>query len=78
VGFLRVNKVKRYQYVYWCQRVRSRKKSGGDGKVKSPDFLIGDCPVWGKYLPFYFYTNEVPLQQYTDAAIACIFKTDSR
>ena len=76
VGFLRVKTVKGHEYFYWCNRVRSRKKHGGSGKVKSPDLLIGNDIVQGKYLPFYLYMGEVPLSEYVAAAIAYLLETD--
>jgi len=76
VGFLRVKTVKEYRYVYWCKRVRSRKKYGGSGKVKSPDLLLGDNIVCGKYLSFYFHTGDVPLREYTESAITYILEND--
>ncbi len=70
MGFLRVKTVKEHEYVYWCTRIRSRKKHGGSGKVKSPDLLIGRSIINGKYLAFYLYTEEVPLFEYADAVVS--------
>lgn len=74
MGFLRVKLVKGHEYFYWCKRVRSRKKSGGSGKVKSPDLLLGKKVVQGKYLAFYLHTGDVPLTEYAEAALTYLLK----
>ena len=74
MGFFRVKLVKGHEYFYWCKRVRSRKKSGGSGKVKSPDFLLGNHVINGKYLFFYLHTGDVPLREYAEAALTYLLK----
>ena len=76
MGFLRVKEVKGHDYVYWCKRVRSGKKHGGSGKVKSPDFLLGTSIVWRKYLAFYFHTGEVLVREYVEAAITYLLENN--
>lgn len=75
-GFLRVKTIKGHRYVYWCERTRSRKKFGGNGKVKGSDLLIGNNPLWGKYLAFYLFGGEVPLQDYVQAVLTHILEID--
>lgn len=65
---LKVKQIKTNEYFYWCKRVRSRKKFGGDGRVRSVDLLIGTNPV-GRWFPYYVYVGEVELQKYAEAIL---------
>jgi hypothetical protein len=73
MGFLRAKTIKGYKYFYWCTRLRSHKKQGGTGKVKSLDILLGRHLIAGKYLAFYLYTEEIPLEEYAEQAITYLF-----
>lgn len=65
---LKVKKVKGHEYFYWSKSVRSHKRYGGDGRVKSVDYLIGTTFA-GQWLPYYLWTGEAELRQYLKAVI---------
>jgi len=69
MGFLRVRKIKNCQYFYWSTRTRSSKKHGGSGKVRSTELLIGRY-FNGRYLSFYLWSKEIPIEEYAKAVIA--------
>jgi hypothetical protein len=56
-----------YPYYYFCIRRRSGKRDGGDGKVKSPDKLIGRY-LLGRYLAFWLW-DGLPVKDYIEAFI---------
>jgi hypothetical protein len=62
-------KGKIYPYYYFCIRRRSGKKDGGDGKVKSPDKLIGGR-LNGQYLAFWLWDGGMSTVDYIEAMIA--------
>lgn len=59
MGFIRIQtkivKGKKYCYYYYSQRLRSKKKDGGNGKVKSNDKLIGKELGGQEYSYLYFW-----------------------
>jgi hypothetical protein len=65
---LKVKKLKEYEYFYWCKRVRSHKKFGGDGRVRSIDLLVGTS-LAGQWLAYYLWSGEAKLQEYVEAVI---------
>jgi hypothetical protein len=65
---LKVKKVKGHEYFYWSKSVRSHKRFGGDGRVKTADHLIGTTPV-GEWLAYYLWSGEVELRQYAQAVL---------
>jgi hypothetical protein len=65
---LKVKKVKGHEYFYWSKSVRSRKQFGGDGRVRTADYLIGSSPI-GAWLAYYLWSGEVELRQYTQAVL---------
>jgi hypothetical protein len=65
---LKAKKIKGHEYFYWSKSVRSHKKFGGDGRVKTADYLIGTTPV-GQWLPYYLWSGEAELQKYAEAVI---------
>ncbi len=65
---LKVKKVKGHEYFYWSKSVWSRKKFGGDGRVKTLDHLIGISPI-GQWLPYYLWSGEAELQEYAEAVV---------
>jgi hypothetical protein len=65
---LKVKKVKGHEYFYWSKSVRSHKRFGGDGRVKTVDCLVGSTPV-GQWLAYYFWSGEVELRQYAQAVL---------
>ncbi len=65
---LKVKKVKAYEYYYWSKSVRSHKKFGGNGRVRTVDYLIGTSPV-GQWLPYHLWSGEAELQEYAEAVI---------
>jgi hypothetical protein len=73
MGFLRSKTIKGNEYFYWCNRIRSQKRYGGTGKVKSPDLLLGRSVI-GKYLPYYLHMKEIPLREYAEATIAYLLE----
>lgn len=68
MGFLRERTIKGHEYFYWCKRTRSRKKSGGSGKVQATDILIGRHPL-DACLAFYFHMNEIDFRSYAESFI---------
>ncbi|MBD0345475.1 MAG: hypothetical protein ICV63_11770, partial [Coleofasciculus sp. Co-bin14] len=65
---LKIKKVRRHEYYYWRKSRRSNKRFGGDGRVRSLDYLIGTTPV-GRWLAFYFWSGEAELREYVQAVV---------
>jgi hypothetical protein len=66
---LKVKKVKGHEYFYWSKSVRSHKRFGGDGRVRTVDHLIGTHPISGNWLPYRLWSGDVALEQYSEALI---------
>jgi hypothetical protein len=66
---LKVKKVKGHEYFYWSKSVRSHKRFGGDGRVRTVDYLIGTHPISGNWLPYRLWVGDVTLEQYAEAVI---------
>lgn len=68
MGFLRERKIRSngqiYTYWYWCKRVRSRKKSGGNGKVKSVELCLGRFPYDLRRFAYYCYTRDINIKAF--------------
>jgi hypothetical protein len=65
---LKVKKVKGREYFYWSKSVRSHKRFGGDGRVRTVDYLIGSHPL-GSWLSYRLWNDEVQLEEYVKAVI---------
>jgi hypothetical protein len=65
---LKVKKVKGHEYFYWSKSVRSHKKAGGTGQIRTIDRLIGTTPD-GQWLPYYLWSGDVQLEEYAEAVI---------
>jgi hypothetical protein len=65
---LKVKKVKNYEYFYWSKSVRSHKKFGGDGRVRTVDHLIGSHPL-GNWLAYRLWAGEAQLTEYAESVI---------
>ena len=66
MGFLKVKEVKGHKYFCWCKRIRSSKKHGGSGKVRSIDLLIGR-DVTSRRLAYYLDRQEIEVKEYISA-----------
>jgi hypothetical protein len=66
---LKLKKVKRHEYFYWSKSVRSHKRFGGGGRVRTVDYLIGTHPISGNWLPYHLWTHDIDLQEYSKAVI---------
>lgn len=69
---LKVKKVKGHEYFYWSKSVRSHKKAGGTGQVRTVDYLLGTSPA-GKWLSYYLWSGDVQLEQYAQAVIKYLY-----
>ncbi len=67
---LKIKRVKGHEYFYWRKRVRSHKKFGGDGRVRTVDYLIGTHPISGNWLPYHLWSQNINLQEYIKAVIS--------
>jgi hypothetical protein len=65
---LKVKKVKGHEYFYWSKSVRSHKRFGGDGRVRTVDHLVGRHPI-GQWLAYRLWTGEVKQEEYVEAVI---------
>lgn len=72
---LKVKKVKGHEYFYWSKSVRSRKKFGGDGRVRTADYLIGTTPA-GAWLAYYLWSGEAKLEEYAEAVVKYLWPAE--
>lgn len=69
MAFFRKKTIKGHEYFYYCVRVRSGKKKGGTGKVKSYDYCTGTFPPYWKRLPYFCHIGEIDPREYATAYV---------
>lgn len=68
MGFLKLKKVGKYRYFYWCERKRAKKRQGASGRVKSIDLCLGTY-VDSERLAFYCWAGDIPIEEYITQAL---------
>ena len=68
MGFLKLKKVGRYRYFYWCERKRAKKRQGASGRVKSIDLCLGTYVI-SERLVFYCWAGDIPVKEYITQAL---------
>jgi len=74
---LKIKRVKGHEYFYWRKRVRSHKRLGGDGRLRTVDYLIGAHPIGGNWLPYHLWCQNINLQEYSRAVIRRTISTNN-
>lgn len=68
MGFLKLKKVGKYRYFYWCERKRAKKRQGASGRVKSLDLCLGTYVI-SERLAFYCWAGDIPVKEYITQAL---------
>lgn len=66
MGFIREKTVKGNQYIYYCEKRRSRVKDGGNGKVITIEKVLGKSIFLMPYLPYWLW-NGLSVQDFIAA-----------
>jgi hypothetical protein len=65
MGFLKLKRVGKYAYWYWCERKRAKKRQGASGRVKSIDLCLGDS-LYSDRVGFYVWAGDIPIESFID------------
>jgi hypothetical protein len=66
MGFIREKTVKGNQYIYYCEKRRSRIKDGGNGKVVTIEKVLGKSVFEMPYLPYWLW-DGLSVQEFIDS-----------